>query len=461
MTYNATQRSVLIIATITSFLGPFLISAVNVALPAIEKDLGLNAIELAWIINAFLLSSAVLLLPAGRIADIWGQEKVYKAGIVVFTISSLMCGFADQAMTLILFRIVQGIGSAMTTTTGVAILVKNFPPNYRGRVLGINVAAVYLGLSAGPFLGGLFTQWWGWQSIFLIVTPMGVLSFLLMQLWLKNTSDKNEGQRMDYIGTLLYALFLIALVYGASHLPSFSSFLLILISIAVCFLFVKYERKKVEPLFDFKLFIENKLFAFSNLAALINYSATFANVFLLSLFLQKIKHLSAYETGAVLIVQPLAQVIFSPIAGFLSDRIESRKLATAGMLLNTVGLFLLALIGAESEMVYIFGLLMLMGVGFGFFSSPNMNTIMGSVKPFQLGLASGTAATMRNMGQMVSMTVTTLLFSVYFGKIPISDVDNPMFVSVMRIAFVFFAIMSMAGIYFSFFRGNLNHKKPM
>ena len=163
-----TQRSALTVAVLTSFLGPFLISGVNIALPAIEKEFDLNAVGLSWIVTSYLLSSAVFLLPIGKFADIHGQKRVFQGGIIIFTIATTLCGIAPSGLIIILLRVVQGLGAAMTMTTGAPILVSVFPPAERGKVLGLNVASVYLGLSMGPFIGGLLTQNFGWRSIFLL-----------------------------------------------------------------------------------------------------------------------------------------------------------------------------------------------------------------------------------------------------------------------------------------------------
>lgn len=453
MKMTSTQRSALFIATTTSFMGPFLISSVNVALPSIEKAMQLSSGTLAWIINAFLLSSAVFLLPAGKIADNWGQVRTYRTGILFFAVSSVLCGLATNGTWLIAFRVLQGIGAAMTTTTGTAILVSFFPPNLRGRVLGINVASVYLGLSMGPFIGGLLTQAWGWQSIFFVAAPFGGVASLLSFMWLKNHAPTQQLKGFDFNGSILYGGFLIALVYGASHLPSLVSWILLGCAAVLFPLFVLSQKRHSDPLFKIELFTHNKLFAFSNLAALINYSATFAVVFLVSLYLQKIKLLSPSQAGTLLVVQPIVQVLVSPVAGMLSDKMGARGLASVGMGLITVGLFAFSSLTQNTGNSTIISLLVTMGIGFGLFSSPNINTIMGSVAPNQLGVASGTAATMRIIGQMVSMTVTALFFSVIFDNVPVNKVANNTFLKAFHYTFIALGCLSLCGIWFSVFRG--------
>jgi len=451
---TSTQRSALTIAVLTSFLAPFLLSGVNIALPAIEKEFDLDAVALSWIVTSYLLSSAVFLLPIGKLADIRGQKPVFQGGIVIFTFATILCGFAQSGTMLIFLRVVQGLGAAMTITTSSPILVSVFPPAERGKVLGINVAAVYLGLSMGPFIGGIITQYFGWRSIFLFCVPLGIVVVLLVFFKLKTATNRTSG-KIDHIGALYYSAGLISIVYSSSNLNKSFGWPLLMTGLFFLILFVIRCKKSAYPIFEISLFTYNRLFAFSNIAAFINYSATFSLVFLMSLFLQKIKGFTPQQAGIVLVAQPLMMTILSPFAGKLSDKIEPRKLATAGMLISAIGLFMLAFIGQQTPVYMIVAVLILMGIGFGIFSSPNMNTIMSSVEKKQLGIASGTSATMRVVGQMVSMMISTLIFSLYFNGTPINDVDNTLFTSSIRLLFGISGLICLAGVYFSNSRGNL------
>lgn len=452
---NSTQRSALTIAVLTSFLAPFLISGVNIALPAIEKEFDLDAVALSWVVTSYLLSSAVFLLPIGKLADIRGQKTIFKGGIIIFTIATALCGIASNGMMLILLRVVQGLGAAMTITTSSPILVSVFPPVERGKVLGLNVAAVYLGLSMGPFMGGFLTQYFGWRSIFLFCVPLGIAAIILAFFKLKSDAAARMAGKIDHTGALYYSAGLIAIVYSSSNLNKSFGWPLLMTGILLLILFVLRGKKSAFPIFEITLFTRNRLFAFSNIAALINYSATFSLVFLMSLFLQKIKGFTPQQAGTILIAQPMMMTILSPFAGKLSDRIEPRKLATAGMLISSVGLFMLAFLGQQTPVYTIVAVLILMGTGFGLFSSPNMNTIMSSVEKKQLGIASGTSATMRVIGQMMSMMIVTLIFSSYFTGTHITEVDNTLFLSSVHLSFFISGLICLAGVYFSNSRGNL------
>lgn len=453
--HTNTQRTILTVAALASFMGPFLISAVNIALPAIEKEFSLNAITLSWIVTAYLLSSAVFLLPVGRVADLVGNVRVFKWGVVLFALTTFLCAISPNGGLLIAMRVFQGFGAAMTMTTGAPILISAFPPSERGKVLGINVASVYLGLAAGPVIGGILTQQWGWRSVFYMASFLGALSVVLSFLKLKDFQPVKNGSKIDLIGTLYYAFSLFALVYGSSNLGKNFGWPLLAIGLVFLILFVWQSRRSANPIFEIALFTKNKLFAFSNIAALINYSATASIVFLMSLFLQKVKGLTPQQAGMILIAQPIIMALVSPLAGRLSDKIEPRKLASTGMFLNSTGLFMLAFVNGNTPEYIIIMILLLMGLGFGIFSSPNMNTIMSSVEKKQLGIASGTAATMRIIGQMVSMTIVMLIFSVMFNGAKISGVANDLFISSAQLAFLIFSVMCLIGVWFSYVRGNL------
>lgn len=456
MSWSKSQKSALGIVAITSFLNPFLISSVNIALPTIEKAFNMNAVSLSWIITAFLLSTAILLLPLGRWADLAGIKKVFKHGVLVFSAATLLCALSPNGWFLIIFRFIQGIGGAMVMSTGPAILVSMFPPQQRGRVLGISVASVYLGLAMGPFFGGILTQQLGWRSIFYFSAFLGLGASIVTFLYLGNDLQAESTKKLSLKGSLVYAVALVLLVLGSSYIPSLTGWLFLVSGALLLILFFVIESRSSFPVVDTTLFTRNRLFAYSNLAALINYSATFAIVFLLSLYLQKIKQLTPQQAGSILLMQPLMMTIFSPIAGRVSDKIQPRYLATAGMTLCTLGLFAFGFLGESTSITVIVVLLMGLGLGFALFSSPNMNTIMSSVSKDQYGVASGISATMRIVGQMVSMTIVTFFYSIYFGAQQVATVPNEIFIRSTSATFFIFALISTTGIWFSFSRGNVN-----
>lgn len=456
---NATlERSALIVATLTSFVGPFMISSVNVALPAIQAELHMDAVQLSWIATAYLLAVAVGLVPAGKIADIHGRKKVFATGLGIYTIGSGAAAFVDSTTLLIATRVLQGLGAAMFVTTGMAILTSIFPPSRRGQVIGIYVAAVYIGLSVGPFVGGILTQHFGWRSIFLVMLPLGFFSLALTLVCLRGEWRGEPGQKLDIGGCLLYASAILALVYGATRLPETIGVILLATGSLLFFLFVRHQLAARFPVFDMQLFAANKAFAFSSLAALLNYSATFAVTFLLSLYLQYIKGMSPQAAGTVLMAMPIMMALLSPIAGRLSDRVEPRLLATAGMIVTVVCVSLFSTLAADTGLHLIVINLILLGTGFALFSSPNMSAIMGAVEKRHYGLASGAVATMRLLGQMISMAVATVVLSLIVGRRAITPDNYDLFLSSIHVVFFISATLCLIGVYFSWFRGALHRE---
>jgi len=452
---QAQEKAALFVATLTSFMGPFIISSVNVALPAIQKEFNADAIQLSWIATSLLLASAVMLVPVGKIADIHGRKRIFAWGLVLFTASSVFAGFSGSVGMLIFFRVIQGSASAMFTTTGMAILTSIFPPQKRGRAIGIYVSAVYIGLSVGPFAGGILTQHIGWRSLFFLVAPFGIASLYITLKYLKGEWADARGEKLDVVGSVLYGISILSLVYGASILPDIKAAYLIIAGMLCLGIFIWQELRIQFPVFEVRLFSENKLFTFSSLAALINYSATFAVAFLLSLYLQYIKGMPPQIAGTVLVAQPIVMAVFSPLAGRLSDRIEPRKIASTGMTVTALGLFLFLFINNDTNIFYIIGILVMLGFGFAMFSSPNMSAIMGSVEKRFFGIASGSVATMRLLGQMTSMAIAMVTFSIFIGREEITPANYDLFLHGVKVCFTISAGLCVVGVFFSFFRGKL------
>ena len=310
---EALKRSVLFLTVLSSFVTPFLVSSINVALPAIQDDFHMNAVLLAWIATAYLLSCAVFLVPFGKMADIYGRRKVFICGISVVTVSSLLCATAPNAAALLTFRVLQGLGTAMIFSTGMAILTSAFPPNERGRAIGISVAAVYIGLSVGPLLGGMLTQYFTWRSVFVVTSILGVPT-MYFSIWkLKSEWYGTPGEKLDVVGSVLYALAVSLIMYGLSMLPANESLWELVAGLVLIIAFIKWELHVAQPVFNVELFANNRAFAFSSLAALINYSATFAVTFLLSLYLQYIRGFDPKTAGLILMTQPIMMAAFLAI----------------------------------------------------------------------------------------------------------------------------------------------------
>jgi EmrB/QacA subfamily drug resistance transporter len=455
MAMVSSKRTVLLVAALGSFLTPFMGSSVNVALPSIGAEFSMDAVLLSWVATIYLLAAAMFLVPFGRLADIYGRKKMLTYGIIIYTLSSFLSAIAVSAFTLIIFRVLQGIGAALIFGTCIAILMSVYPIGERGKALGITIAAVYLGLSLGPFLGGLLTQSFGWRSIFFVNIPFGIVILGLIFCKLKEEWIGAGREKFDTIGSILFGLTLVAVMYGFSLLPVRTGLIMILVGISCLFTFVLWEKRVDSPVLNLRLFQKNMVFAFSNLAALINYSATFAVGFLLSLYLQYIKGFNPQNTGLILVSQPLVMTLFSPFAGKLSDRIEPRLVASVGMTLTAIGLSLLTLLGETTSVEYIIASLLLLGFSFALFSSPNANAIMSSVEKRFYGVASATLGTMRLIGQMLSMGIAMLIFALLIGRIQITPEYYPHFLQSIQLTFSIFVVMCICGVFASLARGKI------
>lgn len=460
MTADKKQLYILLCATtLSSFITPFMGSGVYVALPVMAQELAMTALTLSWVASSFILAAAITLVPLGRLADMYGRKKIFLYGSVIFTAASFICAWSPTATFLIFVRVIQGIGGAMIFSTGTAMLISAYPSDERGKILGINIAAIYIGLTIGPFVGGLLTEHLGWRYIFLFTSILGIMIILFIAFMVKEEWKQACGEGFDFAGSLLYAMALFAIMYGFSLLPKLRAIGLIGLGV-ICFsFFIRQQLRIPYPLLDLRLFLDNKVFAFSNLAALINYIATFAVTFLLSIYLQHIKLLTPSQTGIILIAEPAVQALFSPLAGKLSDRFEPWIIASIGMALNVLGLLPLIFIHSDTGIHYIVLYLIVLGVGFALFSSPNVNATMSAVENKYFGIASATLSTMRLVGQMFSMGIAMLVFAVFLGDHPLAEADNPLLLKSTQIIFSILAVLCCAGIFASMARGKVHNGK--
>ena len=446
------QRITLIVTSFASFVTPFIGSANNIALPSIGKDFTATAVELSWVATSFLLSAAVFLAPFGRIADIIGRKKVFNWGLIIFAVSSFFCTLSPNISILITMRIFQGMGGALITASIMAIITSVFPREIRGKAIGIVVAAVYVGLTLGPFLGGILIKTYGWESVFLFTIPFAILSLILSLIFLKEDLSVLKKEPFDWKGSLIFSVAITSLIYGFTKLPEITGIILTLTGIICTIIFIVFEKNQNYPVINIKLFQENKIFAYSNYTALIVYASTFATSFLLSLFLQYIKGLNPLQTGQIIIIQPILMAALSPLAGKLSDKLNPGKVATVGIIFIIIGLLLLSFIKESSSIWFIIPLLIIFGIGYALFSSPNTNDIMSSVEKKDYGLASGAIGTMRIVGQMSSMGITTMVFSIILGNTTIKEANFSEFILGTRTILVSFTIFSLVAIYTSYKR---------
>ena len=451
------ERIVLIIICLGTFQTPFMGSALNLAMPAIAKSFALDAVAQSWIVSVYLLSSAIFAIPFAKSGDILGRKKIFAGGVFILLFASGGCVISPSFLWFVAFRFLQGLGSSMMFGTGTAILISVFSPKERGKILGINTAVVYFSAAAGPFLGGLLTDSFGWKSIFILNIVVGLLILFGVFKGMRSMEWIETGKdRFDWGGVVIYALGLSSLIYGFARLPHIFGFILTAAGLLLLYLFGVYESKYKFPIFNVKLFTKNKVFRLSSFAALINYAATFGIGYMLSLYLQHIKGYSAPTAGSVLIIQPVTQGVLSILSGRLSDKVNAAKLATSGMALIVVALLLMLMLNEATPVLFLVVGLIILGTGFAFFSSPNMNVIMSSVEKQYFGMASATTGTMRLIGQSFSMGVVTMITSLIVGKVKITSEVHETLMESIHITFIIFAILCSIGVYFSLARSKNN-----
>ncbi len=451
----AAKKAMLLVAAMTFFLFPFMAASVNIALPSIGAELALDGVTLGWITTAYLLASAVFLVPFGRMADIYGRKKVFTSGIVIFTIASLLAAVAGSGLMLISFRILQGIGVSMLAGTAVALLTGVFPLAERGKVLGINAMAAYAGLALGPVLGGVITQHLGWRAIFFLNVPLGLIVIGAVLWKLKGEWTGARGEKFDFAGSALYTLALLALIYGFTTLPAISGIWLVVGGIIGLTVFTRLQLRSRSPVLNTDLFRKSRTFTFSSLAAVLEYSPVLAISFLMSLYLQYVRDFTPESAGLVLVAMPAISAMVSPLAGRLSDRIEPRVIASAGMAITTVGVALFIFFDDATPLWSVVAGLVVVGCGLALFASPNINAVMSSAPRSAYGVASAMVATTRQIGMVFGMGIAMLMLAAYMGRVEITPEYFPLFQTSMRTSFIVLAALCFGGIFVSLTRGRI------
>lgn len=453
------KRVLLLVASLASFLVPYTVSSLTVALPAISGSFGIDAVTLGWVTSAYLLTAAICIVPFGKLADLHGRKQFFILGNIFFAIGSLLAAVSWAGWVIITARVIQALGGAMVFATSIAIVTEVFPPGERGKAFGIVTATVYAGLSLGPFIGGVLTHNIGWPSIFLVNVPLALLVIILTTLYIPDEWMAAGERKFDLFGSLLYGVMLFGCIYGLTLLPTLPGILWMALGLGVFAIFIWWEKRAPVPIIELSLFRKRPAFLYSNMAALINYAIVFAVGFLLSLYLQYNRGLDAQTAGLILIAQPVVQTLVSPVAGHLSDSIEPRVLATAGMACSTLGLGILIFISGTTPIIVILFGLVILGFGYGLFSSPNTNAIMSSVGSEHLGIASGMVSTMRAIGQMLSLAIAMLVFSAIIGSVQITPDVYPQLQISVTIAFTVFTLLGIVGIWTSYARGTMRPKQ--
>ena len=453
---TALQRAVILMVVVSGFGLPLMLSAVNVALPSLARELKMTAVTLSWVPLIFLTTSAATVLAFGRLADLVGRKRIFIIGTVGIIVSSVLLALAPNSTVLLVLRGLQGVSAAMIYATQVAMLSSVYPPQQRGQAIGMMAASVYFGLTCGPFIGGWLVEHFGWRAAFLAHLPLSL--FVLVYAAPRVTSEWTAelAGRFDYAGALLYAISIAALMWGGTVLPKhFGMTLMIAGGLGVA-LFFKHQHRRTDPLFDVSLFYTNRVFALSSLAALLMYATTYSTLVLVSLYLQYLKGLKPAQAGLVMLAQPLMSGLLSPFAGRLSDaRVEPRVIASVGMAITGIGLYMLSALKPMTPLSYVTACLLTTGLGFSLFASPNANAIMSAVDKRFYGAASGAMATMRVLGQLCSMGVVAAAFALTIGPVEIVPDTYPELARALRLSFTIAAGLCVPGILCSLARGKM------
>ena len=424
------RRAVITVVVITAFITTFTGSALNLSIPDIGSQFGASAGRMGWLVSGYTLSVAAFSVPFGRLADITSRRNVLIAGIALFVACCIAALLSGSMAMLLISRVMQGVGAAMIFSTNTAVLISAFPGEQRGRALGYSLASTYVGLSAGPVIGGALNHNFGWRSIFVFI---------------------GAGRRsFDAAGNVIYMISIFLLMYGLSEAGNGAVYIAVAAAGAAAgIIFVSHEMKSADPVVDIRLFRENKGYAFSNLSAMLNYGATFAFSYLISIYLQVVMGYSSQTAGLIMIFQPLIMALLSPVAGRLSDRFSPFRMSSLGMALCAAGTFMFIFTGLQTHLVFIIAALVVTGLGFAMFSSPNTNAVMSCVEKEDYGVASSILATMRSIGHTFSMVIVTITVTVLASDMALADVPADVLIKVIRVSFIVFTAICIAGVFIS------------
>lgn len=445
--------AVLFAVVATQFAVPFMLSAVGVCLPAIGRDYAASAVALSLVESVFLCVNAMLLLPIGRAADLCGRGGIFLAGLVLFALATLGLTLAPAMEWFLVIRGVQAVGGAMTLATGLALLYDAFPREERGRALGISSAGIFLGISAGPFVGGVVATLAGWRWMFIIgMAPCAVAGVVCLRN-LNWRIAAVSGERFDWPGAVTSALAIGLFVFGSAHADTALGLWGLGLGALAFFLFVWTEKRAAAPLLQLRLFSANRPFALGVAAIGVLGCAAFGVAFLLSLYLQFGRGMTAAKAGTVLMVQPVIQCLVSPWCGRMADRFPAHILSGLGSVLVTVGLGLAALLTETTGLGPVVVLLVIMGVGAGLFSSPSMVVVMSAVDEGCYGIASAITGQSRTIGMTVCMAAVTIVITAFVGDRPLGPEVFSRYTLAMRWLFTGFAGLGAVGATVSFLAG--------
>ncbi len=431
-------------------------SIANVALPTISHAFMISLHTVQWVVTAYLLTICAMLPIIGKIADRIGRNRVYNAGFLLFSLGSLLCSLSGHIAWLILSRILQGIGASLLMANNQAIVASTFAVTQRGRAMGITGAMVSLGSLTGPAIGGILVSAFGWPSIFYINVPIGVIGFVAGLFILSAQPMTTKKEPFDYLGSSLFILGITLFLYAFSNAPTWGltsplTYGGLVIAIILLALFVLRERKAKFPMLDLTLFAI-RAFRTGTLAAMLSFISLFCTTVMMPFFMMEALHYSPSTTGYVMAAYPLTMVLTAPISGAISDKIGPFWLTTSGLLLNVLGFILLNSLSTSVAPWLVALHMAIFGIGQGMFQSPNNAAVMGSVDKARLSVASGINALVRNIGMVLGISLSVLLFSYQmffltgrFVQVGVEVVDPKAFLTSLHTVFYAAALAALLG----------------
>lgn len=442
------ENLVLFICALLSFFTVFAFNAVIIVIPSIATEFGMSNIVQNWVTIIFLLVVAVLSVPAGQISGKYGLKRITIISVIVFMIVSIVNVFVTSSEMFLVCRMVLGIALAFINVTSMAMVVSAFKPEERGRALGINIMGVYLGLSLSPVVAGILNFQFGWRAVVLSPLPFLILTLIILFTMIKDEWVTFENIPIDFKGSIVYSVGMVLFMYGFTILNEPLGIVLTILGIMILALFAFIELRQDYPVFDVRFF-KNHKFLSANFASISAYLATFAVTTILNYHLQYIKGYDSQFAGFVLLAAPVCQVIMAPIAGRLSDRYVPQILAAIGMALGTVSILMFSLLNEASSLEFLIIAMIIFGLGFGLFSPPNTNIIMSSVPPKDTSVASAAVATMRTVGQTMSMGILTLVFAFVMGNVPIVEKYYPLLIQSCELTCIICGVLCVFSVFAS------------
>lgn len=409
----------IIITSITTFFVAYISSAISIVLPTMAEYFSMNDILQNWISLIFLLGIAIFALPCGFFSKKYGLKKSLLIGTVIFLVGSVFSGLATSSTVLLISRAVEGLGAAFLYVSGTALIVKAVPEKHRGLGLGINLGSFYTGLTLAPFLGGFLSSNYGWQTIFYIQIPFLILAIILIVYAIKDDLITNKDEPVDIVGLVLSSLAILILMYGFTILNQITGIILVVIGIVITAVFIKWSLKQSYPMFNLRLF-KNTDFATSNIASLTSYIGIYDLTYVLNYHFQYINGYGAELSGTLLVIAPLVMTFAAVISGRMADKRNPQLVAMTGLVLVIVSFIMITLITRTSTLNYIIVAMILYGIGYGIFASPNTKIIMSSVPPEENSSASASVTASKYIGKTISLSLFTVLFAIILGNVTIN-----------------------------------------